>query len=147
MGLMQFLTNATNSQLFTQQVNRSLNWLSYREESLYHLRFLAADQVLLKDGEEGKFVYILRSGRLKAIKTVEGKEVALGFVEPGEFVGEMAYINGEPRSADVVSMTDCELIEIPSGCLDSVLFSKPAWSKSLMKTLSKRLKQSNLKSF
>ncbi|MCB0415661.1 MAG: Crp/Fnr family transcriptional regulator, partial [Bdellovibrionales bacterium] len=56
---------------------------------------------------------------------------------------EMAYINGEPRSADVVALSDCELIEFGVDRLDSLLFKKPSWSKALMKTLSKRLKRAN----
>ena len=144
-GQVQYLTNVNNSSLLVNHVSRSLNWVAHSEEALYRIRFLPPEEVLIKDGEEGKFVYIVRSGRLKACKQQEGKEVILGYIEAGEFVGEMAYINGELRSADVVSLVDTELIEIPSHSLDSVLFSKPSWSKALMKTLSKRLKVSNLK--
>jgi CRP/FNR family cyclic AMP-dependent transcriptional regulator len=43
----------------------------------------------------------------------------------------------------VKALSDCELIEIPIGTLDTVLFSKPAWARALMMTLSKRLKRSN----
>lgn len=45
--------------------------------------------------------------------------------------------------ATVQAIGDCELIEIPMGTLDMVLFSKPAWSKALVATLSRRLKRSN----
>ncbi len=144
-GQVQYLTNVHNSNLFIRHVTRSMNWVSQTEDSLYRIKFLSADQTLIKDGEEGKSVYIVRSGRLKASKIQDGNEIILGYIEVGEFVGEMAYINGELRSADVVSLTNSELIEIPSHSLDSVLFSKPSWSKALMKTLSKRLKVSNSK--
>ncbi|MES2965558.1 MAG: cyclic nucleotide-binding domain-containing protein [Bdellovibrionota bacterium] len=142
-GQVQFLSSATNTRLLVSHVNRALNWTSHEDKSIYHARYLADNEVLLRDGEEGEFVYLVKSGRLKAFKLVDGKEIVLGYVEPGEFVGEMAYINGEPRSANVSTITDCELIEIPSGSLDSVLFSKPAWSKALVRTLSKRLKNLN----
>jgi CRP-like cAMP-binding protein len=55
----------------------------------------------------------------------------------------MAYINGEPRSANVKATKDCELVEIPIHLLDHVLFMKPAWAKALMKTLSRRIKNAN----
>ncbi len=144
-GQVQFLTNTENPKSFIGHVNRALNWAAFEEQSLYTLRFLNKDEWLLREGEEGKFVYLVRTGRLKASRNINGKEVVLGFIEPGEFVGEMAYINGEPRSADVRCLTDVELIEIPSGLLDSVLFSKPAWSKALVRTLSRRLKDLNQK--
>lgn len=144
-GQVQFLTNTENPKSFIGHVNRALNWASFEEQSLYTLKFLNRDEWLLREGDEGKFVYLVRNGRLKASRNINGKEVVLGFIEAGEFVGEMAYINGEPRSADVRCLSDVELIEIPSGLLDSILFSKPAWSKALVRTLSRRLKELNQK--
>jgi CRP/FNR family cyclic AMP-dependent transcriptional regulator len=86
----------------------------------------------------------LVKGQLRVVKRIEGGEpILLGMVQPGEFVGEMSYINGENRSADVISDLSAELIEIPFDRLDRVLFQKPAWSKALMRTLSKRLKAAN----
>jgi CRP-like cAMP-binding protein len=99
--------------------------------------------MLLRDGDSADSVFLVKSGRLKAFKNEGPNEVVLGYINAGEFVGEMAYIHGEARSANVVSLTECELIEIPNDCLDSVLFSKPAWAKALVKTLSSRLKQAN----
>ncbi len=144
-GQVQYLTNANNSNMLVSHVSRALNWLSHSEEALYRIKFLSPGEILIKAGEEGKFVYIVRSGKLKASKNLDGNETLLGYIEAGEFVGEMAYINGEQRSANVTSVTATELIEIPSHSLDSILFSKPSWSKALMKTLSRRLKVSNMK--
>lgn len=144
-GQVQFLTTSDNAKPFVSHVNRALNFAAHEEKSLYNIKFLNKGEWLLREGEEGKFVYLVRNGRLKAFRTIDNKEVILGYVEAGEFVGEMAYINGEPRSADVQCLTDVELIEIPSGQLDSILFSKPAWSKALVKTLSRRLKELNSK--
>lgn len=144
-GQVQFLTSISNTNSFIAHVNRALNFAAHEETSLYNLKFLNKDEWLLREGEEGQYVYLVRNGRLKAFRNVQGKEVILGYVEAGEFVGEMAYINGEPRSADVRCLTDVELIEIPSGQLDSILFSKPAWSRALLKTLSRRLKEVNQK--
>lgn len=142
-GQVQFLSGTGKVSIFNNHVNRALNWISHEAKALYRLRFLSPLEHLIKEGDKADFVYILKSGELKAYKQDGGREVVLGRIQPGEFVGEMAYINGEPRSANVVSLTDAELIEIPSESLDAVLFSKPAWSKALLKTLSKRLKSSN----
>jgi DNA-binding NarL/FixJ family response regulator len=143
-GQVQFLSGSGRVTVFTSHITRALNWISHEDKSIYHLRFLAPQELLIKEGEKADYVYLLKSGELKAYKKDSGREVLLGLIKPGEFVGEMAYINGEARSANVMSVTDSELIEIPSESLDAVLFSKPAWSKALLKTLSKRLKNSNL---
>lgn len=142
-GQVQFLSGTGQVTIFGNHLTRALNWVSKEEKSIYRLKFLGPKECLIREGEKGDFVYLVKSGELSAYKKVDGRDVPLGGIQSGEFVGEMAYINGEARSASVISLTSCELIEIPSESLDSVLFSKPAWSKALLKTLSKRLKSSN----
>jgi len=142
-GQVQFLSGTGKVSIFNNLVTRALNWVSHEDKSIYHLRFLSPNEQLIREGEAADYVYILKTGELKAYKTDGVNEIFLGHIYPGEFVGEMAYINGEARSANVMSLTDCELIEIPSASLDAVLFSRPVWSKALLKTLSKRLKNSN----
>lgn len=142
-GKIQFLGSDINEDKLVRALQRALNYLAVRSHTEYHLRFLIAGDVLLNQGDKADWVYIVRKGNLKACVTNGGVEVILGVINPGEFVGEMAYINGEPRSANVIATTDCELIEIPVGHLDHLLFQKPAWSKALMMTLSKRVKKLN----
>jgi CRP/FNR family cyclic AMP-dependent transcriptional regulator len=55
----------------------------------------------------------------------------------------MAYINKEPRSACIEALTDAQLIEVPIGLVDKILYKRPAWSRALLQTLSKRLKNAN----
>ncbi|WP_413612703.1 cyclic nucleotide-binding domain-containing protein [Bdellovibrio sp. HCB-110] len=142
-GQVQFLERPLKEGSLVKALTRALNWISFVENSHYRLRFLAANEVLIKQGDKGDYIYLVKSGKLKAYRQEQGQEVVLGQIQAGEFVGEMSYINGEVRSASVMSLTDCELIEIPSSYFDVVLFSKPAWSKALVKTLSLRLKNSN----
>ncbi len=142
-GQVQFISSLERSDVFANHLTRALNWVSNSGQSTYHLRFINPGHTLMKEGDRADFVYLVKSGELKAFRKSDDREVELGKIAAGEFVGEMAYINGEPRSANVVALSSCELIEIPSNRLDSVLFSKPAWSKALLRTLSKRLKSSN----
>lgn len=142
-GRVQFLENFKDSQIFAKVLSRALNCLSSHSPREFSLKFLAPGDSLLKSGDRAECVYILKRGRLRASVVVNERTVVLGQVEVGEFVGEMAYINGEARSADVNAVDDCELIEIPIDMMDHLLFLKPAWSKALMKTLSKRIKTTN----
>lgn len=142
-GQMQFLERPVNEKQLARAITRALNWSSFGENSNYHLRFLDENELVIKFGEKGDSVYLVKSGKLKAFREENGQEILLGYIQTGEFVGEMSYINGEPRSASVVSITPCELIEIPNHYFDIVLFTKPAWSKALVKTLSQRLRNSN----
>lgn len=106
---------------------------------------ISAGEVLMKQGEKSRTVYILKTGQLKAYDQSKVKPITLGFVEPGEFVGEIAYINGEGRTAHVVAEMDSELIEIPAGIMDYLILKKPSWSRALLKTLSKRIALANKK--
>jgi CRP/FNR family cyclic AMP-dependent transcriptional regulator len=142
-GQVQFLSSAEIEGVFNSHLNRALNWVNQEANAMYRLRFLGTGERLITAGETAMHVYLVRSGELKATKAAGDHEIVLGIINPGEFVGEMAYINGEARSANVTALSDCELIEFHSDTLDAVLFSKPAWAKALMKTLSKRLKISN----
>lgn len=141
LGKVHFLPKDSDTLLYSQVLSRSLNYISRSTNTEFHLKFLAPGDLLIKEGENDKNVYILKTGQLSAFHQKGDDKVFLGHINPGEFVGEMAYINGEARSADVKADTDAELIEIPANRLDHLLFEKPAWSKTLMQTLSKRLKR------
>jgi CheY-like chemotaxis protein len=144
-GQLQFLPDVQNKEKLRAATFRGLNYALVDQNAEFNLHYLADAEILIREGEKAKSVYILRKGRLRAYsKYRDESEIVLGYIEPGEFVGEMAYINGEPCSAHVRAEEDCELIEIPIERLDHVLYTKPAWSKALMRTLSKRVKVANV---
>jgi DNA-binding NarL/FixJ family response regulator len=142
-GQVQLLPTSEIAEKLPRYLTQALNRISLEDKSAYKLRFLAKGEYLFHEGEKANSVFIVKSGELAAIKRTPSKSVILGNIFSGEFVGEMAHINDDNRSATVQAVTDCELIEIPRGKLDLMLFSKPAWAKALIDTLSKRLKNSN----
>lgn len=139
----QYIEDIQDTIKVLKALTNGLNFASRDSDPEFSLRFLVPGDRLLAEGEVGETVFILKSGQMKAYVTVDNREVILGHIVAGDFVGEMAYINGEPRSATVVAEANCELVEIPSGYLDNLLVRKPAWSRALVKTLSKRLKSVN----
>lgn len=142
-GRLQFFDGIHDETKITQALNKALNYSINGIAREFKIRFLSAGELLIREGEKAETVYIVKRGELNATVNRDSQELTLGKIEKGEFVGEMAYINGEARSADVTAQTDCELIEVPITNLDLMLFQKPAWSKALMKTLSKRIKIAN----
>ncbi len=142
-GKLQYLSNPTDKLKVKVVVDRAIKFVTIMDKPVFTPRSLQPNEVLIKQGEKAETVFILRAGQLIAYVLEAGKEVTLGHIQAGEFVGEMAYINGEPRSANVKAVEPCQLIEIPIDLLDHVLFKKPAWAKALMKTLSKRVKAAN----
>lgn len=142
-GQVQFLTHWRNESLFNEFLIRALNKVSLDDDSTYRLKFLASNEILFHENEKAESVFIVKKGEMEAIKKVDQKDHILGKINAGEFVGEMAHFNEANRSATVKALVDCELIEIPMGTLDMVLFSKPAWARALVATLSKRLGRTN----
>lgn len=143
-GRVQYFTVENDEAEFISCVTRALNYAAHSTATAeFRLRFLAPGEILVREGEKAEFVFFVKKGQLQAMRKVDGAEVLLGHIEYGEFVGEMAYINGEVRSATVRSISDCELIEVPIGMFESVLFKRPSWSKALMLTLTKRIKAAN----
>jgi CRP/FNR family transcriptional regulator, cyclic AMP receptor protein len=143
-GQLSFIDEKIDEKELQQNLNRALNF-SHSDDNSFNLRYIAKNDILIKKGDTAHSIYILKKGRLQAFNIESGKKNIIGEISEGEFVGEMAYINNEPRSATVEALVDSELIEIPVGNIDKILFKRPAWSKALMHTLSKRLKFANSK--
>ena len=64
-------------------------------------------------GDPGTGLMAVLWGSVKiGVPTADGREAVLNIINPGEIFGEMALLDGRPRSADAVAMDDCELMVI-----------------------------------
>ncbi|MEO5667323.1 MAG: cyclic nucleotide-binding domain-containing protein [Bdellovibrionota bacterium] len=142
-GRIQFVGEDPSNTDRLSCIQRALDFAFQGARSEFKLRFFPEGHVLLSEGEKAEFVYFVKKGTLRAYRDVEDREVHLGTIVEGEFVGEMSYVTDTPRAASVKTVTACELIEVPIGLFKIVLFRRPSWSKALMVTLSKRLALAN----
>ena len=110
--------------------------------SIKHLK--KGDQ-LVKEGESSNSMYWVQSGTLRLFKKKGNGFVEIGVVHSGEVVGEMSFLDNEPRSASVEALQPCDIVEIPRGKFDEFITSQPTWMKSLIQTLVKRLRTTNNK--
>jgi CRP/FNR family cyclic AMP-dependent transcriptional regulator len=67
----------------------------------------------------------------------------IGFIEQGAVVGELAMIDGLPRSATAVAVKECVLSFIPKSAFDGCLNAHPEVYKFLVESLAARLRESN----
>ena len=104
---------------------------------------LVPNQILLKEGERSHNMYWVQSGSLKVTKKRGEEEILLGDIHTGELVGEISFLDEEPRSATVKAISDCELIEIPQETIDNIFRTQPKWLEILVKTLAERLRKAN----
>ena len=96
-----------------------------------------AGEILFHQGDPGDFMYLIREGKLSI--EVEGRQVALA--GPPQCVGDMALIDGLPRSADVVVRENARLVRISSQNFRKLLVVRPEISLALMRTIAARLRE------
>src|ERR1044071_9657318 len=84
-------------------------------ERLRRRRFRRGATVFLS-GDPGDDLYLVESGSVKiCMTTADGKEITLAILGPGEFFGELALMDGAPRSSNAVAMEDCQLLLLERG--------------------------------
>lgn len=104
---------------------------------------LERDQLLVQEGGGSSTMYWVQKGQLIVTKASAAGEVTLGHISSGELVGEISFLDNEPRSATVRALTDCELLEIPQETIEGIFKSQPKWLGILVKTLAERLRKAN----
>jgi len=142
MGRLQFLDGVADMEVVHQAIMQVANYAFQSDTRNFKLKFLKPGEHLIQEGDECRNVFIVKKGELKAYqKSHTGESIFLGKINAGEFVGEMAYFNGEKRMASVVALSDCELIEVPPQTFENVIYKRPSWVKILFETLTKRIKR------
>jgi CRP-like cAMP-binding protein len=73
-----------------------------------------AGTLIMAEGEHTNALYLIESGAVTIFRKIgeEGEERLLATLPAGSTLGEMALLDGEPRSASARTKTDCQLIEI-----------------------------------
>jgi CRP/FNR family cyclic AMP-dependent transcriptional regulator len=95
--------------------------------------------VLITQGDLSDSLFVLLSGRLKVyIVGVNGREILLDFLEPTAAFGELSLIDGQPRSASVMTVEACRLAVLPRQHFLDCLEKHPAIAIILLKTLVQR---------
>lgn len=106
------------------------------------IKLLAGD-FLLHEGAESTEMYYLQTGTLAVLKRKGEIVQQIGTIISGELVGEMSFLDKEPRSASVKALTDCILVVVPLDKLEATLDSQPKWFTALLHTLTDRLRKAN----
>ena len=97
---------------------------------------------LFHKGDHGGEIYVVASGKLKALTTsAEGDDVVFSILGPGEVFGEVALLGATPRTATVSAIEDCQLLAIDRRDFMSFLMTNPEVSVKLLSVLAMRLKR------
>ena len=104
----------------------------------FHLRELKPEEVLFNQGDDGDSLFVLVEGLLEVSSQVEGEKRHLSFLRPGSFLGEMALLTGEKRSADVTSSTESLVGELTKESIMSLATENPEVLNKMTAVVAKR---------
>jgi CRP/FNR family transcriptional regulator, cyclic AMP receptor protein len=109
-------------------------------------RRFPANAVLFHHGDLSDFVVFLISGWVKvSTDSLNGHEALLAIRGPGDVLGELAAIDGRPRSATVRTLTPARVAVLPADRLVSRLRQRPDIALALLKDVADRLRDSDVR--
>lgn len=109
-------------------------------------RQYAAGSTLMYEGQEGTEVLVLLTGRVKvSYLTRDGREVILDFRGPGDLLGEMAVVDGNPRSNTVTAIESVEALAMSAAAFTALVTHSPTLANQLLQNMIRRFRDSDRK--
>jgi CRP-like cAMP-binding protein len=98
-----------------------------------------ANYTIFRQGQEGRSLYILVSGRVK----VHIGDTKLAEVDKGNYFGEMAVFDTQPRSASITTLESCECLELTQEQLYDAIEETPEIAVNVIRELSRLIRKLN----
>ena len=129
-----------NSDLFAELDSNTLRTLASRA----YLRSYQANDLIFREGSEGDSMMVVAQGVVRiVVMAPTAREIILTEYKQGEVFGEIALLDGQSRTADARSQTNCKLLILERRDLLGVMNSTPTLAVSLLEMLCARLRRSN----
>jgi CRP/FNR family transcriptional regulator/CRP/FNR family cyclic AMP-dependent transcriptional regulator len=101
-------------------------------------------EVIFHRDDPGQMLYIIREGKVKIyITSPEGQEVVLAVFGPGDYFGELALLDGQPRSASAITLDGVEAYALQRNDFITAVSHYPRIAIQVMNVLSRRLRQTD----
>ena len=106
------------------------------------MRDVARGKVIFAKGDPGNALFAVCSGAVQvAAPSASGKNAVLNLIEHGQIFGEIALLDGEPRTADAVAHSDCKLLVIERRDFLPLMRDYPVIAITLIEILCGRLRR------
>jgi CRP/FNR family cyclic AMP-dependent transcriptional regulator len=107
-------------------------------------RTFSAGESICRVGDRGESMMAVVVGIVRiSLPTIRGKEIILADLRPGELFGEIALLDGGPRSANAVALTNCQLMILARRDVLPFLETNPTACMKLMEILCARIRRSD----
>lgn len=104
-------------------------------------RTCPAHKILISEGDDTTDLYVIIEGKARAVGIdIDGRLIVHNTFGPGDYFGEMSFIDGEPRCTTVEILQRTRLLKIPRDRFRKVLFADPDITFNLMKGLTEKLR-------
>ena len=113
-----------------------------RLSQLARHRIYKAGETIVTQGDPANEFFVLLRGRSKV--TAHGKEglvTAINIMGPGEGFGEIGILDGQSRSATVITLEECEMAIVDKRAFDGLLAASPAVAIRLLAVLAGRIRE------
>src|SRR5258708_26732589 len=115
-----------------------------RLASYAHTKTVAAGTTIFARGDAGASLFAVCAGTVKIInRSLDGKDAVFNLINMGEIFGEIALLDGGPRTADALAMTDCELMVIDRREFVPLVESRPDIALRLIEVLCGKLRHTS----
>lgn len=101
----------------------------------------AAGEAIVVEGDQGDSMYVIQTGEVEVVKHMDGREVLLGSMGPGDFFGEMALFQSERRAATVRATTDTRVLTIDRRALLRRIDQDPQLAYRLVESMANRIRE------
>lgn len=117
-----------------------------RRALLQEMRETAFDagQVIFTRGDPGREIYVVVTGRVRlSVLTAEGRELSFAHAEPGAVFGEIAMLDGGPRSADATAVVKTEALTLGRAAFMRLAESRPRLIEAVVRFLCRRIREAD----
>lgn len=116
------LETAANIPLFKGLDQETLTTVA----KLMSSRTYLSHDIVIRKGDAADHLAFLLAGKLQVVDVTEdGREIGIHFISPGAYFGELSVIDGQPRSASVVSVKTSDVAFLPSTQARALIFHRP----------------------
>jgi CRP/FNR family transcriptional regulator, cyclic AMP receptor protein len=106
-----------------------------------HIKQYTTGDVICRRQERGDTLMVIVTGRIKVLSnSVDGKEIVLNFLGPGDTTGEIAVLDGRERTADVIALEKSEVFLVHSRDLLPLLIAHPQALLEVVQVLCEKLR-------
>jgi len=102
------------------------------------------NQVIFTRGDTGREIYLVVSGRVRiSVLTAEGRELSFAHAEPGAIFGEIAMLDGGPRSADATAVGKVSALSLSKPAFKRLMETHPHVAEAAMRFLCTRIREAD----